>query len=140
MLHAMSARGLRDRFHVDSAGTGAWHVGKPPDPRACATALQRGFDISHLRARQLSREDGQRFDHIVAMDADNLSNIERILKAPHVAQVSRLLDFATGIPERDVPDPYYGGQEGFDRMFDLIAAGVDGFIEARAHDHSKKSK
>ncbi|GAB4576158.1 MAG: low molecular weight protein-tyrosine-phosphatase [Rhodothalassiaceae bacterium] len=119
-------------IEADSAGTGGWHVGAPPDPRAVRAARAHGIDISDLRARQFSAEDCQDFDHIVAMDRDNLAHVERL----HVAtggraRLSLLLDHAA-IPIDEVPDPYSGDEAGFQRCFDLIWRGVEGLMAAIA--------
>ena len=109
---------------IDSAGTGAWHVGNPPDPRAQETALKAGFDISNLRARQIDAADYARFTHILAMDHDNLATIRS--GAPEnntTARVSLLLDHVPGREGAAVSDPYYGGEEHFeDTLADIMAA------------------
>jgi len=115
--------------HVDSAGTGDWHVGHPPDRRAQAVARKNGLDIGDLRARLVTPEDFRRFDHIVAMDASNLANLEAMRPAGATAQVARLMDFAPQAGLRDVPDPYQGGPEGFDETHRLVSAGVRGLVE-----------
>ncbi len=99
---------------IDSAGTGAWHIGKGPDPRSCAEALRHGIDISSYRARQVKADDFRRFDRIVALDASNLANLRRIAPAGHSARLSLLLDHVPGLEGQDVEDPYYGGPEGFE--------------------------
>jgi protein-tyrosine phosphatase len=111
---------------IDSAGTGDWHIGHAPDPRAQAEALRRGLDISMLRARQVTEEDFHRFDHIVAMDAKNLADLLAMQPDSARAALSLLLDHAEG---GDVPDPYYGGDEGFAETFRLVEAGVQGLLQ-----------
>jgi protein-tyrosine phosphatase len=120
----LAEAGLADRVHVDSAGTGSWHVGNPPDPRAVAAAADRGFDLTALRARQVTREDLDRFDYVLAMDGSNLRDLERL--APGRAR--RFLEFADGAQANDVPDPYYGDGDGFARVLDLIEAAADGLV------------
>ncbi len=114
---------------IESAGTGDWHIGRPPDRRAQAEARRRGLDISDLRARQITPEDFTRFDHIVVMDSQNLADVE-MMRPPHAtAEVSRLLDFI----EEDVlevPDPYYGGDAGFAETYRLVEAGARGLLDA----------
>jgi protein-tyrosine phosphatase len=121
----LAEAGLADRVHVDSAGTGSWHVGNPPDPRAVAAAADRGFDLTALRARQVTREDLDRFDYVLAMDGSNLRDLERL--APGRAR--RFLEFADGAQASDVPDPYYGDGDGFARVLDLVEAAADGLLE-----------
>lgn len=118
---------------IDSAGTGDWHVGHPPDRRAQAVAARNGLDIAGLRARQVTPDDFRRFDHIVAMDASNLANLEAMRPADATAKVARLLDYALGTGVADVPDPYYGGPEGFDETHRLVEAGARGLL-ARIRD------
>jgi protein-tyrosine phosphatase len=99
---------------VDSAGTGDWHVGRPPDPRARAAAARGGVDISHLRARQVAPGDFTRFDHIVALDLDNYRDLERMKPAGSRASLSLLLDHVPGREGTAVADPYYGDDCDFD--------------------------
>lgn len=115
---------------IDSAGTGDWHLGYAPDPRAQAVAAKNGLDISALRARLVTPEDFHRFDHIVAMDASNLANLEAMRPAGATARVGRLLDFAGDVDAVDVPDPYQGGPEGFDETYRLVEAGAKGLLDA----------
>lgn len=104
---------------VDSAGTGGWHIGKPPDPRTIAAARRNGIDIAGLRARRLAPEDFSRFDVILAMDADNVSAAEAIRPDDGHADMRLFLDYAAGRPGH-VPDPYYGGEAGFQSMFEML--------------------
>ena len=99
---------------VDSAGTGDWHVGQPPDPRARAAAARNGIEIGHLRARQVEPADFHRFDHIVAMDGQNLANLRRIRPQAARAELSLLLDHVEGREGEAVADPYYGEEDQFD--------------------------
>jgi protein-tyrosine phosphatase len=98
---------------IDSAGTGHWHVGNPPDPRAQDTALKHGIDISHLRDRQVERSDFTRFSHIFALDHDNLAMLEARAPADATAEIALLLDCVKGREGTAVADPYYGGEELF---------------------------
>lgn len=113
-------------LEIDSAGTGSWHLGSPPDGRAVAAAAARGFDISGQRARQVGPEDIARFDLLLAMDEDNLATLERIAGPDARAKIRLFLDFADGSGTRNVPDPYHGGADGFDHALDLIEAGARG--------------
>lgn len=113
---------------IDSAGTGDWHLGHAPDKRAQAVAAKNGIDICELRARLVTPEDFGRFDYIIAMDASNLANLEAMRPEGSTAKVARLLDFAdAGMP--DVPDPYYGGPDGFDETYRLVEAGARGLLD-----------
>ncbi|MEE4174436.1 MAG: low molecular weight protein-tyrosine-phosphatase [Xanthomonadales bacterium] len=120
LRHHLAAAGALDRFTVDSAGTHAYHVGNPPDARATATAASRGIDLTGLRARQVAPGDYARFDLILAADEDNL----RILQSRSPGQGARLELMLSTSPRfgeiREVPDPYYGGQDGFEFMCDLL--------------------
>jgi len=113
--------GLSQYIDVDSAGTHAYHVGNPPDPRAQKTALGRGVDLSQQHARQAEPADFERFDYVIAMDQDNLNNLLAIAPEDHREKLHLLLDFAPELEKREVPDPYYGGTRGFDKVFDLVS-------------------
>ena len=112
-------------IEVDSAGTGDWHVGHPPDTRAAAVAKRNGADISHLRARQVTPDDFRRFDHIVALDGENLRDLEAMRPANGKAEMSLLLDHA-GRAGEAVADPYYGDDAGFDAAWSDVTAGAAG--------------
>jgi protein-tyrosine phosphatase len=119
--------GLEDEVFVDSAGTGRWHVGSPPDERALGAASVRGLDISAQRARQIRPEDCQNFDYILTMDEENYRTVAALCRGGAV--VRPFLDFATDSPEREVPDPYYGGPDGFERVLDLVEEASEGLLE-----------
>ena len=106
---------------IDSAGTGDWHAGEPPDMRAQGTARRHGIDISHLRARRVTKGDFDRFDHIVALDRHNLANLKRLRPEGTRAQLSLLLDHVPGREGQAVADPYYGGDEHFDETWRDVA-------------------
>jgi protein-tyrosine phosphatase len=112
-------------IEVDSAGTGDWHVGSPPDRRAVAVAGRHGIDISAMRARQVSPEDFARFDHIVALDRDNLVALETMRPPGSSARLSLLLDYVKGREGEPVLDPYYGGEEHFDQAWADVWSGTD---------------
>ncbi len=122
-------RGLGSTILVDSAGTGDWHIGRPPDPRASAAAQQRGVDMSALRARQFQPADFHNFDYILAMDEDNLRDILAQAPESHSARVGLFLDYASHFDEREVPDPYYGGDEGFEHVLNLIEDAAKGLLD-----------
>lgn len=123
----LAAAGLAERVVVDSAGTAAWHTGKAPDARTCAAARRRGYDLSALRARQVRPEDFDRFDLILAMDQDNLANLQRLQEGQGRAELDLLLA-RYGLPVAEVPDPYYGGEEGFEQVLDLIEQACEGLL------------
>ena len=109
---------------IDSAGTGDWHIGHPPDRRAAAVARKNGVDIEGLRARQVTEEDFRRFDQIVALDAQNLDDLKRMEPADGKAELSLLLDHVEGREGEAVADPYYGQDEHFDVTWADVTAGA----------------
>ncbi|MEL7110220.1 MAG: low molecular weight protein-tyrosine-phosphatase [Pseudomonadota bacterium] len=115
IARAMAAQSQLD-WLIDSAGTGAWHVGDPPDPRMVAAAANRQIDLSPLRARQAVPDDFHRFDHIFAMDRQNYQDLQNIRPADARGSLQLFLQ------NSDVPDPYYGGPDGFERVLDLVEA------------------
>ncbi len=114
---------------TDSAGTGDWHVGHPPDPRARAVAARNGVDIAHLRARQVTRADFDRIDHIVALDARNLADLLTLRPRDSHARMSLLLDHVAGRAGEAIADPYHGDDSDFDRAWADIVLGVRGLAE-----------
>ena len=121
--------GLSEKIDVDSAGTHAYHIGAPPDTRSQATALRRGVDLRQLRARRVTVADFAEFDYLLAMDRDNFENLLELCPDSSLHNRVRLLmDFAPHLPEREVPDPYYGGPSGFDRVMDLIEEAAQGLL------------
>lgn len=115
---------------VDSAGTGGWHAGNAPDPRAQAEAQRHGIDISGYRARQVMLEDFRRFTHILALDADNLADLRAIAPADVTANIGLLLDHAQGRAGDSVIDPYYGDRDGFERTWRDVSAAAQGLGQA----------
>ena len=113
---------------IESAGIGSWHIGEPPDRRAQAAARRRGFDMSSIRARQIVREDFSRFDLILAMDRENLSELRRRAPPQFQPRVRLFLDFLEERDSDDVPDPYYGGDAGFEQVLDLAEAASRGLL------------
>jgi protein-tyrosine phosphatase len=114
---------------VDSAGTGDYHLGEPPDPRAQAAALRRGYDMSGLRARLIDAADFERFDLILAMDRANAAELRQRAPPRFRERVRLLLEFAADLEETEVPDPYYGGVTGFEQVLDLVESAARGLIE-----------
>jgi protein-tyrosine phosphatase len=120
--------GLMELIEVDSAGTHAYHIGKPPDARAQAAARQRGIDLSRLRGRQARVEDLHRFDYVLAMDRENYENLIAICPPGLEPKIRLFMEFAPDESE-EVPDPYFGGASGFDRVLDMIDAAARGLLE-----------
>lgn len=123
------ARRLKLDVIVDSAGTGSWHVGSPPDPRAQAVARKNGVDISSLRGRQVKPIDYRRFTHVVALDEDNLANLRRLAPPDATAELSLLLDHVEGREGQPVADPYFGDDDGFDLTWADVTAGARGLAQ-----------
>jgi protein-tyrosine phosphatase len=121
-------QGLGDTVTADSAGTGAYHLGQPPDGRATAAAALRGIDLSRYRARQVVMEDFHDFDLVLAMDRSNHGAMSRIVPDGRADRLGMFLDFAPDLGIDDVPDPYYGGEGGFERVLDIIEAGSRGLL------------
>jgi protein-tyrosine phosphatase len=119
----LEAAGLAQRVVVDSAGTGDWHIGSPPDARSQRHAAKRGYDLSALRGRQVAEDDFQRFDLILAMDEDNLADLQRL--APDGASRAEVRLFAP----TEVPDPYAGGAAGFEHVLDLVETTCDAWVK-----------
>lgn len=120
--------GLEARVQTDSAGTAGWHVGKAPDARAIAAAAERGIDINALRARQVTKKDFSEFDYVLAMDSANLNDLLSLCPNDYPGRCCLYLDFAEGAPESEVPDPYYGGAEGFAHVLDLVEQAATGLL------------
>ncbi len=121
--------GLAHAIEIDSAGTHAYHVGEPPDHRAQAAALQRGYDLGDLRARKIQPLDCEKYDYLLVMDEDNLQDVLSICSPRHHEKVQLFLRYADGIYTREVPDPYYGGSKGFEHVLDLVEAASIGLLE-----------
>lgn len=125
----VAERALALPVEIDSAGTHGYHPGAPPDPRAQAAALRRGVDISGQRARRVTPEDFARFDLVLAMDDDNLAALRELAAEEHHPKVRLLLEFAADAGRRSVPDPYYGGTLGFERVLDLVEEAMAGLLD-----------
>ena len=131
----MRREDLEGNVEVDSAGThGYYHAGEPPDARAQRSAARRGIDISFQRARRLIPEDCQTFDYIVTMDEQNYRAVAALCREGS-ARVKPFLDFAQDRPEREIPDPYYGGPESFEHVLDLVEEASEGLLEEIKEKH-----
>jgi low molecular weight protein-tyrosine phosphatase len=120
--------GLSEQIHIDSAGTHNYHIGEAPDRRAQQAARQRGYDMGALRGRQVGREDFHRFDYVLAMDRGNLAILERLRPSDADSYLGLFLDFARSHAEREVPDPYYGGADGFERVLNMVEDAAEGLL------------
>lgn len=121
-------RGLAQHIEVDSAGTGDWHIGHAPDPRSIQQARKRGFDLSVLRARQVTADDFRRFEFILAMDKKNLADLQRLSPATFTGTLDLFLRFGNDLPV-EVPDPYYGEDADFSHVLDLVENAADGLLD-----------
>ena len=126
--HRVQAAGLADRVRVDSAGTHNYHPGEPPDHRSQRHASRRGYDLSDLRARQMLLADFAAHDLVLAMDWDNLALAQAASDPRHHPKIRRLTEFCTRHDSPVVPDPYYGGEKGFEQVLDLIEDACDGLL------------
>jgi protein-tyrosine phosphatase len=121
--------GLDGLIVIDSAGTHDYHIGDPPDPRAQRAAGRRGYDLSALRGRQVSTADFTEFDYVLAMDEMNLRALTRLCPSRHAHKLRLLMEFSTGAALREVPDPYYGDEQGFELVLDLAEEASQGLLE-----------
>ncbi len=126
--HMVRAEGLEGRIETASAGTHDYHVGRPPDHRTQAAAAMRGYDLENQRARQVSPQDFLEFDYILAMDGDNLSRLRDIAPAAQRSKARLFLDFSAALKGKAVPDPYYGGEDGFALVLDMVEEGAAGLL------------
>ena len=124
----VGSRGLDDRFEIDSAGTGGWHVGEPADARAAMVAESHGVKLKS-RARQVTREDLERFDYVIAMDRDNLAELERLGSGLEGGAEMHLLRSFDPEGEGEVPDPYYGGASGFETVYDMVRRSCEALLD-----------
>lgn len=124
----VEAHALSDAVVVDSAGTHAYHVGERPDKRASQAASRRGIDMSRQRARRVSEVDFEEFDLVLAMDYANYEDLGAVCPPGHETKLRLFLDYASDIADREVPDPYYGGASGFERVLDLIEMAAAGLL------------
>lgn len=122
--------GLNHLIEIDSAGTHDYHIGSSPDRRAQAAAAGRGYDLSGLRGRQVARKDFAEFDYVLAMDKDNLANLRSICPSDQQQKVRLFLSFSERFKDEEVPDPYYGGPQGFDLVLDMVEDAARGLLQA----------
>ena len=132
--------GVLHLFEIDSAGLGDWHRGQAPDARAQAAARNRGIDISGQSARQVTGADYARFDLLLAMDSSNYEELTQLAPKPARHKVRRFLDFAPQVGTKDVPDPFFGGSDGFDHALDLIEDAARGLITDLLNDQTRSAK
>lgn len=131
--------GLRQGVSVDSAGTHDYHIGKSPDKRAQQAAGERGYDLSGLRGRQVALHDFQRFDLVLAMDRENLVNLQRLCPVAHRHKVRLFMDFSERYPGQEVPDPYYGGSRGFEHVLEMVEDAARGLLAHLRRDEDGSS-
>lgn len=132
----LDVAGLGRSIEIDSAGTHGFHVGQPPDRRAEQAARARGYTMADLRARQVEPQDLVGFDYVVGMDGANHRDLERLAGEASRARVARLLEFLDEDAPRDVPDPYYGGPNGFEEVLDLVEAASDALLDYVRRRHA----
>ena len=125
----LADQGLKEQFEVDSAGTHSYHVGSLPDSRSIECAEKRGIDLTNQRARKVKSRDFERFDRIVAMDNDNLKNLQNICPQDKIKTLSTMMSYAPQSRYNEVPDPYYGGYQGFDLVLDLLETANKSLLE-----------
>lgn len=133
--HYVEQAGLQEHIHIDSAGTHDYHIGDAPDLRTQRAAKQRGYDMSQLRGRQVGVEDFGRFDYVLAMDEANLSILRRLRPRDATSHLGLFLEFAEQHREREVPDPYYGGADGFERVLDMVEDAAGGLLKRIRASH-----
>lgn len=128
-LALVKQQGLEHLIEVDSAGTHAYHIGNPPDHRAQASALKRGVDLSNLRARHVEKSDFETYDYVLAMDAENYVYLSALCPDGYEEKLKLLMEFAPHLNVREVPDPYYGGTSGFERVLDMVETAAQGLLK-----------
>jgi protein-tyrosine phosphatase len=127
--HLVREAGLENHISIDSAGTGDWHIGRPPDHRALTSAKLRGYDMSDLIARQVSAKDFDEFHYVLAMDKQNLTNLQHMKPRHYNGHLGLFLEFARYHRVKEVPDPYYGGNQGFDEVLTMVEDASQGLLD-----------
>jgi len=135
--HYVELEELADSIHIDSAGTHDYHIGAAPDGRTQQVAANRGYDMSQLRGRQVEAGDFSRFDYVLAMDEANLLILKRLRPRDAESHLGLFLEFAEKHDEREVPDPYYGGVQGFEHVLDLVEDAANGLLNHIRQQHLK---
>ncbi len=133
--HIVEKTGLTNQIFIDSAGTGSWHIGNPPDRRAIDAAALRGIDISELKARQVTAVDAVEFDYLIVMDNQNLYDLRNLSDRAYHHKINLFLSYADNYSESEVPDPYYGGSQGFSRVLDMIEDASQGLLHEIRQNH-----
>ena len=128
LRHLVREAGLDHQIHIDSAGTLDYHAGSPPDQRSQMHAQKRGYDLSSQRARQVAKRDFEKFDLVLAMDWQNLEELQELCPAEHQHKLKRLMEFAPAGLSDVVADPYYGGHDGFERVLDHVEQACRGLL------------
>jgi protein-tyrosine phosphatase len=126
--HLVKVSGLTHQIEIDSAGTHAYHIGNPPDERSAQTAKKRGIDLSDLRARKVDLGDLYQYDYVLAMDKRNQEILLDMAPSDVKHKIRLFLEFAPQWGKQEVPDPYYGGEDGFEHVFDLVQAASEGLL------------
>lgn len=125
----VAEQGMAQQLEIDSAGTSNWHIGKAPDSRAIAEAASRGIDIAGFKGRQANEFDMDFYDYVIAMDVHNHYDLQQLAGRENAHKVTLFLDYAAGIELTDVPDPYYGGEDGFSQVYGLIEQASAGLLD-----------
>lgn len=133
--HYVENAGMSEQILIDSAGTHDYHIGDKPDSRALRAAQQRGYDMIKLRGRQVEEDDFRQFDYVLAMDRANLAILQSITPPDSIIRASLFLEYARHHSEREVPDPYYGGEDGFERVLDMVEDAAQGLLEEIRQKH-----
>jgi protein-tyrosine phosphatase len=133
--HLVESQGLTSLIQIDSAGTHAYHVGEPPDVRATQAAKKRNIELGSQRARRVTGDDFLDFDYVLAMDRNNYDDLISLCPTEHQSKLYLFLEFATGLGEDEVPDPYYGGITGFERVLDMIELASQGLLAEIRKQH-----
>ena len=133
--HYVESAGMSEDIFIDSAGTHDYHIGDKPDARAQHAARQRGYDMSELRGRQVEEDDFRHFDYVLAMDTANLAILQRITPPDSDTRARLFLEYARHHREREVPDPYYGGADGFEHVLDMVEDAAQGLLEEIRRKH-----
>ncbi len=127
--HVVKQKNMDSHIVIDSAGTHAYHIGESPDSRSQATAKQRGVDLSSQRARKVEAQDFDKFDYVIAMDHSNSEDLKSLADAGQQAKIHLFMEFAKDRDNTEVPDPYYGGGNGFENVFDMVQSASEGLLQ-----------